>query len=597
MVRTAPRGATQAQPPTALDEALRICRRAFVFVALFSFALNLLMLASPIYMLQVYDRVLTTGHYETLALITALALAALLILGALDALRAAVMNRIGGWLNARLGPELLGVSLRSRLLGDTGGGQPLRDLAQVQGFVGGQGLAVFFDAPWVPVFVVLVWLLHPILGLVAAGSAVLLFVMTILNDWTTRAPLTRATQAQIQAQLQAEQTIRNAEVVRAMGMRAAMVERWNKVNDAALEATSLAAERGGVFVGITKFLRFGVQVAILGVGALLVLRGELSSGGMVAASILLGRALAPVEQAMGAWKNFTQARLAYGRLQQRLAALPRERPRTELPEPKGSLAVERLTYQLPGSDRPVLQQVAFALEPGEALAIIGPSAAGKSTLCRHLVGIAQPSAGHVRLDGADVHHWDPERLGRHVGYLPQDVELFGGSVRENIARMGEGDDAEIVEAARLAHAHDMILKLPQGYDTQIGDAGARLSGGQRQRIGLARALFGSPCLVVLDEPNANLDQAGELALAAAVAELKRRGATIVIVSHRPSALQNVDKILFLKDGRVEAFGPRDEVLRQLQGQPRPTAAPAAAAPVRIAPVAGSLATVRHAQTG
>jgi ATP-binding cassette subfamily C protein/ATP-binding cassette subfamily C exporter for protease/lipase/ATP-binding cassette subfamily C protein EexD len=569
------------RPPTSLDEALGTCRRAFGVVALFSLVINLLMLASPLYMLQVYDRVLTTGHYATLGLLTLMAAAALLILGALDALRAAVMSRIGRWLNARLGPELLATSLRAHILGDSAGAQPLRDLGQVQSFVGGQGLAVLFDAPWIPVFMVLVWLLHPLLGLVALGAALVLFAVAVANELATRAPTAKASLAHIAATLQAETAIRNAEVVRAMGMQAAVVRRWSSLNEAALAATQLAAERGGAFVGCTKFLRSFVQMAILGVGALLVLKGELTSGGMVAASILLGRALAPVEQAMGAWRIFTSARLAYGRLKTRLVSLPREPARTRLPEPVGRLTVESLTYMVQGSDRVVLWQVSFALEPGEALAVIGPSAAGKSMLCRLLVGIAVPTGGQVRLDSAKIQHWNAQELGRYVGYLPQDVELFAGTVRENIARLGDGPDEAVIEAAQLAHAHEMILSLPEGYDTQIGEDGARLSGGQRQRIGLARALYGRPKLVILDEPNANLDQAGESALTAAIAELKRRDATLIIIGHRPSTLLHVDKVLVLNEGRVELCGPREEVLRYLRQSaneaagPRPAPPPAA----------------------
>ena len=561
--------------PNSLQEALRTCRRAFLAVALFSLAINILMLASPIYMMQVYDRVLTTGHRETLLFLTILTATALLVLGALDGLRSSVMSRVAAWLTARLSPELLGSSVRARLLGDSTGAQPLRDLGQVQSFFGGQGLPVFFDAPWVPVFVVLIWLLHPLLGLTALIAAIMLLAVSILNEKLTRLPIARAAQAQMAATQLAEATIRNAEVVRAMGMLDGLTRRWAKTNATALEVGQSVSERSAAIMGFTKFLRFFVQMAILGLGALLVLDGKISGGAMIASSILLGRALAPVEQAMGAWRTFTGARLAYGRLQARMEALPPEPARTQLPEPRGSLVVENVAYAPASSEPAVLRGVTFALEPGEGVAVIGPSAAGKSTLCRLLVGIATPNAGHIRLDGADIFHYPPAELGRWLGYLPQDVELFGGTVRENIARMGEGADEAVIEAAQLAHAHDMILKLPQGYDTQIGEGGAKLSGGQRQRIGLARALYGKPHLIVLDEPNANLDQAGESALAAAVAELKQRGTTLVIVGHRPSTLLNVDKILVLKDGRVELFGPREEVLQRMR-QASQTAARVAA---------------------
>jgi ATP-binding cassette subfamily C protein/ATP-binding cassette subfamily C exporter for protease/lipase/ATP-binding cassette subfamily C protein EexD len=575
----------QRRRRTELQRALSACRSAISKVALFSFAINVLILTPSIYMLQVYDRVLTTGHLETLALLMCLAAGALLLLGALDSLRTAVTVRIGCWLTDRLGPVYLENGVRARLLGDSAGAQPLRDLAQIQTFIATQGLTVFFDAPWVPAFVVLIWLLHPLLGVLALASAVVLLALSVANELATRRAMLEATMAQISANQQAEATIRNAEVVRSMGMLPAVIERWQITNAKSTEAVRRASERGGILVGLTKFIRMFVQIAILGLGALLVLRGELTAGAMVAASILLGRALAPVELAMSAWRNFSSARIAYGRLKARLQAFPAEAERIRLPAPVGHLRVENVTYGPPGSKRPVLQQVSFVVEPGEAVAVIGPSASGKSTLCRLLVGIAAPSEGQVRLDGAELKHWDPNDLGRFVGYLPQDVELFSGSVRENIARLGEPDDNAIVNAARLAHAHDLIQRLPEGYETQIGDSGARLSGGQRQRIGLARAVYGEPRLIVLDEPNANLDQAGEAALAAAVAELKRDGCALVIVGHRPSTLAQADKILLLKDGRVELFGPRDDVLQRLRhaaagGRPGPvpTQKPTVAAP-------------------
>jgi PrtD family type I secretion system ABC transporter len=584
-----------ANVPNALTEALRACRSSLAIVGLFSFVMNALMLAVPLYMLNVYDRVLGTGRVETLIMLTAMAVAALLILGVLDALRSAIMVRLGRWLNARLAPVFLASSVRARLQGDEAGAQPLRDLAVLQSFVGGSGMTFLFDTPLVPVFVALVWLLHPDLGMLAIGAAVLLFSLSFINDQLTRKALLEGNVAQIRANLQAETTIRNAEVVQAMGMLPAMVERWRSVNERSLDATQAASQRSGIIIGFTKALRFMVQVAVLGSGALLVLEGELTAGSMIACSILIGRALAPVEQAMGAWKVFTAARIAYGRLKSRLLMLPPEAARTRLPAPSGQLAIEAVTYIPPGSSRPVLRQISFSVEPGEVLAVVGPSAAGKSTLSRLLVGLIQPTSGQVRLDGADLGHWDLHQLGRFVGYLPQDVELFSGTVGDNIARMGKGSDEEIVDAAQLAHAHDMILRLADGYDTQIGDAGTKLSGGQRQRIGLARAVYGNPRLIVLDEPNANLDQVGEAALAGAVNELKRRGAAMVIIGHRPSTLAHADKILVLKNGRTEICGPRDAVLKRLRkvaitptapaAEPKvPPAANAATAP-QVAPAA------------
>jgi ATP-binding cassette subfamily C protein/ATP-binding cassette subfamily C exporter for protease/lipase/ATP-binding cassette subfamily C protein EexD len=533
-------------------------------VIAFSLIINLLLLVPPIYMVQVYDRVLTTGRVETLVMLTGLAAVALLVLGALDTLRTFVMVRIGGWLYGRLGPIYLAAGVRARLQGDGAGAQPLRDLNQIQTFIAGQGLSAFIDAPWVVIFLVLIWFLHPSLGALAVSATGVLLMLGVANELATRKLTTIANNAQIAATQQADTTIRNAEVVRAMGMLPAMIDRWHRTNDVAVESAGQASERAGAIIGTTKFIRFFVQMAILGLGAWLVLRGELTPGAMIAASTLLGRALTPVEQAMGAWRQFMISRIAYNRLKARLQSFPAEIDRIRLPAPKGYLTLENVTYGPSGAKHPVLQNISFSVAPGEALAVVGPSAGGKSTLCRLLVGLAHPNSGQVRLDGSELSHWDPDDLGPHIGYLPQDVELFAGSVRENIARMGEVDDDAVIAGANLAHAHDMIQRLPQSYETQIGDGGARLSGGQRQRIGLARAVYGKPRLIVLDEPNANLDQTGEAALAAAVNDLKEGGAALIIVGHRPSTLAQADKILLLKDGRVEMFGPRDEVLQRLR---------------------------------
>ncbi len=589
--------AEHTRPRTDLEQAVAVSRSGFRAVAVFSLAINLLMLAPTIYMLQVYDRVLSSGHVETLIMLTVAAGAALVVLGALDALRSMVTVRIGRWFSERLGPIFLAQGVRGKLLGDPSGAQPLRDLAQIQSFIGGQGLTVFFDSPWVPVYVLLIWLMHPVLGMVAAGSVGALLLLTLATELLTRKHNLSANLTQISANQEAEAVIRNAEVVRAMGMLPAMTERWQSTNSSALEAAQQAAERGGILVGITKFVRFMVQMAIIGLGALLVLRGELTGGAMIAGSILLSRALAPIEQAMGAWRNFAAARFAYDRLKKRLHSIPAEPERTRLPAPAGHLRVEGVTYTPPGAGRPVLFNVSFAVQPGEAVAVIGPSASGKSTLCRLLLGLATPNGGQVRLDGSELSHWDLEQLGTLVGYLPQDVELFAGTVRENIARMRRVDDEAVIAAAQLAHAHDMIQHLPDGYDTQIGEGGARLSAGQRQRLGLARAVFGTPKLIILDEPNSNLDQTGESALAAAVKELKARGTAVVIVGHRPSTLAQVDAILLMKEGRVNAFGPRDEVLQKLREASAANAGQPAVPIQKSAPVSGDRAALVQAGSG
>jgi PrtD family type I secretion system ABC transporter len=564
MLERRSQGAHSSGEPTELERPIKACRSAFVTCAVFSLVMNVLMLASPIYMLQVYDRVLTTGRPETLVLLTLMATVALAVMCALDALRTSITIRVGCWLNEQLGPAYLACAVRGRLKGNFSGAEPLRDISQIQNFVATQGLTALFDAPWVPIFVALIWILHPMLGAVAVASAVVLFLLSIANEFATRKANETANRKQIEATLLADATIRNAEIVQAMHMLPAMTDRWAAINGTVVDALRRSGDVGGFVLATTKFVRFFVQVAILGVGAWLVINSELTAGAMIAGSILLGRALAPVELAISMWRNFMGARFSYDRLKKAIEDHPPPARRTRLPAPTGTVVVEGVSYLTPNTAQLIVSEVSCAVEPGEALAIIGPSGAGKSTLCRLMVGLALPNVGEIRLDGSPIHHWDGEQIGRHIGFLPQDVELFTGSVRDNIARMQAVDDEAIVKAARLAYAHEMIQHLPQGYDTPIGDGGVRLSGGQRQRVGLARAVFGNPRFIVLDEPNANLDQAGEAALATAIEELKRTGVALIIVGHRPSTLSVADKILFLKEGRVALFGERDHVLEMLK---------------------------------
>ncbi len=549
----------QAYAPQ-LAQAMSECKSALRTVAVFSLAINILILATPLYMLQVMDRVLRSASLETLALLTLMALGAVLVMSLLDTLRAAVAMRTGAWINESLGPVFIESSVRANLAGDDKGTEPLRDIGEIQNLVATQGMAAFFDAPWVPIFVVFIWLLHPYLGGIALVSAVLLFVLSIANERATRQATLGAHQAYRQAMGLADITIRNAEVVRAMGMMPAMLSRWRAANADVTAAYQLAGETSGRILLATKFVRAAVQIGVLGGGAWLVVDNQITTGSMIAAAILLGRALAPVEMAIGGWKSFVSARLALERLNRHLEAYPAEPRMTALPAPAGRLEVEQLSYAIGGSGAVVLHDVSFVVEPGEVLAVVGPSGAGKSTLCRLLVGLAQPYSGAVRLDGSDLKHWPADDLGRYIGYLPQDVELFPGTVAENIARMGEPRDGEVVAAAVSAHAHPMIQRLPGGYATPIGSGGVRLSGGQRQRVGLARAVFGSPRLIVLDEPNANLDQAGECALTDAIKDLKATGSALVIVGHRPSTLAQADKIVVLSEGTVILYGQRDDVL-------------------------------------
>jgi ATP-binding cassette subfamily C protein/ATP-binding cassette subfamily C protein EexD len=555
---------------TVLSKAVAACRRQFIAVGVFSGMVNLLQLTVSLYMMQVFDRVLSTRSLDTLYYLTAIAVFALLVMAMLDGLRGQIMQRIGGWIEGKAAPEAFLRAIESQLRNRPYRMEALRDLAVCRGWLASPASLTLFDVPWVPIFLAVIFLLHPTLGWIALAGALLLFLLTLLNEWATGALVRQASTGAMASQRRAESMVRNAEVIDSMGMGPAVMQRWREGLSASLPPQERAADRAAFLLSITRFFRLGIQVAVLGVGALLVLEQQLTAGASIAASIIMGRALAPVEQMIGGWKQLVQARQAYRRLLGFLS-LPRLRPPgMALPAPTGRVAAERVTFGFPGQPVAIIKGVSFNISAGESLAIIGPSAAGKTTLIKLMIGTLQPSAGTVRLDGADVFTWMREDFGKYVGYLPQDVELFDGSVLRNIARMGDADPEQVFEAARLAGCHEMILRLPQGYDTEIGDGGQHLSGGQRQLIGLARAMFNSPKLVVLDEPNSNLDGDAEQALIRGLEELKRRNTTVVLVSHRPTLVQGVDKVLLMRDGAVEAFGPRAEVLKRLmQNQARP----------------------------
>jgi PrtD family type I secretion system ABC transporter len=563
--------AAQTTPArTALTEALAACRRGFTGVVLFSAAMNLLLLAAPLYMLQVFDRVTTSRSTATLIYLTVIALAALVAIGLLEVARTRVMVRLSLWLDGQVGPDVLAAQVAAKIGGRADASvQGLRDLSTVRGFLTGPAIFPFLDAPWTPFYLFVVFLLHPLLGWLSLGGAVVLFALALANDAVTRVSLQKAGDAGQKAMRRAEAAVRNANVVEAMGMLPAVAARWQRQTDEMLELQARASRLGGNIGAVSKFARQALQIAVLGLGAWLFLANELSPGAMIAASIIMSRALAPVEQAIGSWKTAVGAKSAYGRIGRQLAEAPNNHGNMPLPAPKGRINVEGATFAYPGAAEPTVRNVKFVLEPGEAMGLIGATAAGKTTLAELLVGNLRPLAGHVRLDGADIAPWPSAQRGRYVGYLPQDIELFAGTVRENIARMGEGEAEGVVAAARLAGVHELILNLPKGYETEIGDGGAALSGGQRQRIALARAVYGNPRFVVLDEPNASLDAAGEQALIEAMASLKRDGVTVIVISHRPSILRQVDKVLVLKGGAVEAFGPRDEVLQPMARQARP----------------------------
>ncbi len=548
-----------------LRSALRQCRSALPMLCMFSFFINLLILTSPIYMMQTFDRVLANGRVETLVFLTLIAGVAVLTMGLLEAVRARILARIGRWFERKLAPDFIKASMRGAACGLGAGAQPLRDLSTIRSVLGGNGINSIFDAPWVPVFIAVIWLLHPWLGVIALVAAVILFCTALINEYASRLLLKESNQLAISTTSRAGAAIRNADVFHAMGMLPGFLATWADRHDRALDLQLKANDRNAALLGFSKFFRLFVQVSILGAGAYLVLLAELTPGGMIAASILLGRALAPVEQAIGAWRGLVAARDAYGRLQQLLETLPPRPPRMQLPAPQGQLAFENVFFVPKGRDQMVLQGLSFAVEPGEALGVLGPSAAGKSTLCRIAVGTWQPTRGRARLDGADLFDWPADELGRYLGYLPQNVELFVGTVRDNIARLSPSVDSEaVIEAATAAGIHEEILKLPEGYDTEIGEGGAFLSGGQRQRIALARAFYGKPRLIVLDEPNASLDSEGELALVAAIERAKSWGAAVVLVTHQPRVLSPVNKVLLLHEGRAAAFGTRDEVFSKLR---------------------------------
>jgi PrtD family type I secretion system ABC transporter len=556
-----------------LKQALAACRGGFVAVVVFSLFINVLMLTAPLYMLQIFDRVIASRSEDTLLYLTLIAGVALLTLAALEITRSRIMVGLSSWLDKQLSGTVLEGSIG---LSVAAAGAPsiqgLRDLSTFRTFLAGPGMFPILDAPWTPIFIAVIFLMHPVLGWLALGGAIILFCLALANEVTTRDLLRRSGGVSITALRQAESAVRNAHVIEAMGMMPNLVKRWHSKNAEMLDFQARASTRAGAFTATSRFIRQGLQIGMLAAGAWLALGGEITAGMMIAAAILMSRALAPVEQAIGSWKSVIAAREAYRRVRDQLAATPVRGAEMPLPRPEGQLAVEGVTYFHPGAAEATLRGVSFRLEPGEVLGLIGPTAAGKTTLAALLVGIAKPRVGHVRLDGADMADWASEDLGRHIGYLPQDIELFAGTVRDNIARMGEADPESVISAAQLAGVHEMILQLPNAYETEIGEAGVALSGGQRQRIALARSVFGHPRFVVLDEPNASLDAAGEEALINAIVTLKKRGTTLVVITHRPSILRPVDKALVLRTGTVEAFGPPSEVLPTVTRAQPPTGA-------------------------
>lgn len=551
---------------TLLADGFRATLPAFSTAVVFSFFTNLLVFVSPLYMLQIYDRVITSRNETTLYAITLIAGYLLLVYAVLEMLRSRVLVRAGILFDEKIADPIFNAVHRGNLRQPNGGhSQALRDVDSVREFLTGAGLIALCDVPWVPIFVFACFILHPWFGWIAIGGSLLIFGLTLLNEYLTFGLLGEASRASIAANQQAQATLRNGEVLHAMGMLDALRTLWSTSHGKVISWQARASDRAGVIVASTKFVRMFLQTAILGTGAYLAIQKEISPGAMIAASIIIGRALAPVELVVGNWKGLTAARNGYKRLKQLLAIAGDETERMKLPRPEGRLELENVVAGAPGQRRAILHGVSFALAPGEVVGIVGPSAAGKSTLARVITGVWKAAGGAVRLDGSDMAHWDPQILGQYVGYLPQDVELFSGTIAQNICRFQDADGDEIVKVAQLAGCHEMIQQLADGYDTQIGDGGYALSGGQRQRIALARSLFGNPCLIVLDEPNASLDAAGEEALLFAVQKMRAAGSTVVIITHKVNILAVTDKILVMGQGAVQAFGARDEILGRLSG--------------------------------
>jgi ATP-binding cassette subfamily C exporter for protease/lipase len=548
-----------------IESVIRSFKSTFITVGTFSAIVNLLMLAPSLYMLQVYDRVLGSRNEITLLMLTVLILGAYLFMGALELIRSYVLVRVGAQFDMKLNKRVYTAAFEQNLKQAGGNaGQALADLTNIRQFLTGSALFAFFDAPWFPIYLIVIFVFEPVLGLFAVAGTVVLIVLAVVNERVTKEPLAEANSMAIQANTLATNNLRNAEVIESMGMLPNLIGRWFKLHGRFLSLQASASQKAGLITAVTKFVQVSMQSLVLGLGALLVLDNKITPGMMIAASILLGRTLQPVQQVIAVWKSVSGARSSYERLTALLEVNPAREAGMALPAPQGALSLDNVTASPPGVKTPVIKSVSFAIAPGDVLGVLGPSGSGKSTLARLLVGVWPSMIGKVRLDGADIYQWNKAELGPHVGYLPQDIELFAGTISENIARFGEVDAEKVVLAAKRAGVHEMILQFPQGYDTALGDGGAGLSGGQKQRIGLARAMYGDPALLVLDEPNSNLDEAGEQALLNAVLELRRRGKTIVMITHRPNAVQVTTKLLLMRDGAVHMFGPTNQVLAAVQ---------------------------------
>jgi ATP-binding cassette subfamily C protein EexD len=593
-------------PENNLQAALKACKSSFVSVGVFSFFVNALMLVPTFYMIQISGRVVPSSSSSTLIMLTLILTVLMITMGALEWVRSRMMVRISNRLDVLLSRDVYRASFKRAL--HSGGmdatAQSLNDLTSLRQFLTGPGLFAFFDAPWFPIYTAVMFMFHPWFGWMTVGCGVVLVVLAFMNHRFTTQALADANLQSVKSNVATAKNLRNAEVIESMGMLETLMNRWAVRQRRILLLQSNASDKGGAVTSISKTFRMWSQSIMLAMGAYLVIIHEINPGLLMAGSILLGRALAPIDQMIGSWKGFVGAKVQYGRLNEVLDKLNAEPERMPLPAPQGHIQVENLVVAPPGAKAPVIRNISFVAPAGAIVGIVGPSAAGKSTLVRALMGIWPPQHGVVRLDGADISTWDKHELGPYVGYLPQDIELFEGTISDNIARFEKVDAEKVVLAAQTAGVHEMILMLPDGYDTIIGSDGVNLSGGQRQRVGLARALYGSPKLIVLDEPNSNLDEVGERALGVALQKVKENGSTVFIVSHRPNILSRLDHILVMSAGTISMYGPRDKVIAELaaqqnKGQPRvaqpapgaPGTPPAAGAPVAPTPPAASSAPV------
>jgi ATP-binding cassette subfamily C exporter for protease/lipase len=558
-------------PQNEVIQVLQGYKSAFRTVIVFSAIINLLMLVPSLYMLQVYDRVIPSKNEITLLMLTLMMLGGYLFMSALEYVRSFMLVRIASRMDMQLNKRVYTAAFEQSLKngGVGNAGQALADLTNLRQFLTGNALFAFCDAPWFPFYLIVIFMFEPSLGVFALAGTVVLIVLAYVNEVVSRKPLSGANAMALQSNALATNNLRNAEVIESMGMLPNLMWRWFKLHSHFLKLQAEASEKAGIVQSITKFVQISLQSLVLGYGALLAIDGKISPGMMIAASILVGRALAPVQTLIAVWKQWSSTRSAYSRLTKLLTDNPPRQAGMALPKPEGAIAVEGVIAAPPGAKVPSIKNLSFALPAGEVLVVIGPSGAGKSTLARLLVGVWAASAGKVRLDSADIYQWNKDELGPHIGYLPQDIELFSGSVSDNIARFGAVNPDKVIEAAKSAGVHDLILHFPKGYDTVLGEGGAGLSGGQKQRIALARALYGDPSVIVLDEPNSNLDDVGEAALVAAVQDLRQRGKTVVLVTHRMNIIGVSTKLLFLRDGALHMYGPTADVLKAMQQQQQP----------------------------